>query len=83
MAGCWGGRWLQWEEDPDEDTVSEHKQHCSGSSGDVLCLAVTPDGLLATGELAAGTEVGCEMRKDWRPSRPMDRYKFKGADAHP
>jgi hypothetical protein len=54
MAGCWGGRWLQWEEDPDEDTVSEHKQHFSGSAGDVLCLAVTPTGLLAAGECGAG-----------------------------
>ena len=60
MAGCWGGRWLQWEEDPDEDVVTENKQHFSGSAGDVLCLAVSSSGLLATGEPAF--ETGCVER---------------------
>ena len=50
IAGCWGGRLLHWEEDPDGDTISEHRQHRSGSGGDVLCIAVQLPGRLAAGE---------------------------------
>jgi len=50
VTSCWGGRLLHWEEDPDEDTINEHRQHRSGSAGDVLCMAVGLPGRLAAGE---------------------------------
>ena len=50
FAGCWGGRLLHWEEDPEEDIIGEHRRQDSGSAGDVLCVAVSPSGRLAAGE---------------------------------